>query len=176
MSAGAPTPDPELDLLIAEHVMGWVRNRHGRLWPDRQCFGYRNSRGHGFVPAYSSDPGAALQVIEVLAAKPHNTRLECLSNRDGEYSCTLVKPGRKKSEQLLYAAHAPWPALAICLATLKLFDISRPAPAEPEQDEVAPAARKPRGQATAGSRKKAAKKAAKKSARKSAVKKKRSAS
>ncbi len=173
MTAGAPTPDPELDLLIAEHVMGWVRNRHGRLWPDRQCFGYRNSRGHGFVPAYSTDAGAAMQVIEELARKPHNTRLERLSNRDGEYSCTLVKPGRRKSEQLLYTASAPWPALAICMAAMKLFEEIPgvwPRDAQPETPARSPARAKtkPRGQAKAGARKKAAKK--------SPAKKKRSAS
>ncbi|MEQ9364817.1 MAG: hypothetical protein RIF32_11260 [Leptospirales bacterium] len=172
MTAGAPTPDPELDLLIAEHVMGWVRNRHGRLWPDRQCFGYRNSRGNGFVPAYSSDPGAAMSVIEELAGQTHKTRLECLTNRDGEYSCTLVKPGRRKSEQLLYAAHAPWPALAICLAALKLFEPALGGRGKgsggPGGTEQQPDAAKPRPQAKAGTRKKAA--------RKSPAKKKRSVS
>lgn len=122
MAAGAPTPDPELDALIAEHIMGWVRNRYGRLWPDRKCFGYRNSRGHGFIAPYSTDPTAAMTVIETLSHAPYDTRLECLTNRDGEYNCTLARPGRRKSETLLYSAHAPWPARAICLAALKTIE------------------------------------------------------
>lgn len=122
MSAGAPTPDPELDAEIAEQVMGWVRNRHGRLWPDKQCFGYKHSRGHGFIPPFSTDATAAMQVIEELAGDRFQTRLETLSNRDGEYACTLLTPGRRKSEFLMYSASAPWPARAICLAAIKLVE------------------------------------------------------
>ncbi len=150
MSAGAPTPDPELDAEIAEHVMGWVRNRHGRLWPDKQCFGYRNSRGHGFIPSFSTDATAAMQVVEQLSGDRFRTRLETLTNRDGEYACTLVSPGRRKSEALLYTASAPWPARAICLAAMKLVESAQPAKRPTVRKQAAAGARK----SAAGNRKK----------------------
>ncbi len=110
-------PQDELDLLIAEQVMGWVRNRFDKLWPDRSSFGYRNSRGHGLVPSFSRDMGQAWQVIESLRRR--RIRLESLSNRPGDYVCTLVKLGSKRSDGTLYTARSHEPARAICLAALK---------------------------------------------------------
>ncbi len=149
--------DFKLDARVAEHVMGWVRNRHDRLWPDRGEYGFRHSRGHGFIPAYSDDASTAVEeVLTALAAK--KIRLECLSQRpelDGNFECTLIKqPGKSKAAALLFKAVAPTAARAICLAALKAVEEAQPG------KRSRPAATKPQ----ASARKKTA---AKKSSRQS---------
>lgn len=122
--------DFDLDARVAEHVMGWVRNRYDRLWPDREGYGFRHSRGHGFIPAYSDDATSA--VDEVLAAlRAKKIHLECLSQRselDGHFECTLIQQHSKsKAAALLFKATAPTAARAICLAALKAVEVTKPA-------------------------------------------------
>lgn len=110
----------ELDALIAEKVMGWQRChaelRGGSGFPPGISFSIHNV---ATIPAFSTDWGAAGQVIDYLCAA-----------RAAHWTLTIV-PGRTMASVSIWqdgicmaGAPAPTVPLAICRAALAALEVN----------------------------------------------------
>jgi len=107
-------PGRELDALVAEKVMGWIKRPKGagtaHLWisSDKQAF------HESELPAYSTDIAAAWQVVEKL------------TRRDDKLFFTLETPISGSAWECWFSgewAEGETASHAICLAALKAVGV-----------------------------------------------------
>ncbi len=128
-------PGPELDALVAEHVMGWTDL--GPRWSDNNLSGYRWQKPTGerlaaehFQP--STEITAAWPLVEKLGlwVFPHEDvwiagRPRSLSGKEYDPDMYMDEHGIVDGRlDMVTAATAP---LAICLAALKVSGAALPA-------------------------------------------------
>jgi hypothetical protein len=125
---------PQLDLLVAEKVMGWVKETDpnelkrleiGLIPDDRRRWLKRPGGGwRYFAPAYSIDIAAAWQVIEKMLAMDIGIKVSRMPNNEMWHSTLYVKDEDGKymatCEDRFEADTAP---LAICMAALKAVGV-----------------------------------------------------
>lgn len=119
----------ELDAMVAEKVMGWVRtpNQYGDYWHDGNHL-YVGGGSHNPLPPYSTDIAAAAQVARHLCAHWKLTgerRIDCQQRRvfavefDGkEWQAGLKENDYDNGWEWDISSTAPTPELAICRAAL----------------------------------------------------------
>lgn len=108
---------PELDALVAEHVMGWRPHVFGNCVnqmqpPDRpEQNGIPQVRT---VPPYSTDIAAAWEVVDVLVRDDVFTSISfCGSSPEERWVCFLRLRGRTET------FYAPTAQIAICRAAVR---------------------------------------------------------
>lgn len=103
----------QLDALVAERVMGWSVRRDGNSYYCTQ------KNGGFFVPRFSSDMGAAWQVVEELAK--NGLVVEIRHNAKGKFQVTGVNCWRetRRPEEVI----DPSAPIAICLAALRFVGV-----------------------------------------------------
>ena len=125
------TAGPDLNALVAETVMGWTPITH------------YGERGTGFwsttgsesdgpwiadeqIPAYSTDISAAWEIVERLRLAGCTVRLcgEPAADLRWNWRCTVTGMA-KGYESGIWSGSADTPALAICLAALRVLGALR---------------------------------------------------
>lgn len=115
----------ELDAWIAEHVMGWTwedyddNNGKYLLSTDGFNYGVQHWNNHpptymNFLPRYTSNPGAAMGVLEKCIAKS----MPCFQDSGGGNIRIFAHDGLDGEEFSVEAKTLP---LAICLFAKELF-------------------------------------------------------
>jgi len=109
-----------IDELIVFRVMGWVR------WTGpsgRKCHGLPNEGGHRDIPEYSTDPAAAMEVVEKMRALGRKVTIETgyfggKSVWDVAVSSSIKDPGGKSGIAVCETF-----AEAVCLAALRAVGV-----------------------------------------------------
>jgi hypothetical protein len=114
----------EIDLLVAERVMGWERREHTGLWthnPTRQW-----SVAPSFVPHYSTSIKAGWQVVEALGLLVSPTLVGGWGAGvfKGRQGMAVPDGGMRYCEPGTWA-EADTAPLAICLAALAAYEVAR---------------------------------------------------
>ncbi|MGH2351203.1 MAG: BC1872 family protein [Chloroflexota bacterium] len=119
-AAEAPRAGRELDAVVGERVFGWTVQTYSNqpyqvdtTWQRGTAWTRR-----AIVPAFSTDAGAALQVVERLADPGRRRGVEIVRDSDGRWHARFVRRGRA-SPRFTAAATLP---LAICVAALEAVD------------------------------------------------------
>jgi hypothetical protein len=127
-------PDQDVDAEIAVRVLGFIKTNRMAKWPGEQPIWeftdpVRNTTGSwsAMVRGYTASLDAAVALVERVLP---GWRIENLCEWDadvlrqrGPWMCDLMRRGKDFADHFpAKCAHAPTPAIALLIATLKALD------------------------------------------------------
>ena len=103
-------PGREMDALVAEKVMGWIRYNDSQGWPSGAKHTGNRRRSY---PRYSTDIAAAWEVVEKLL-RDNGELVVAIQSDDHDWVCTI----RDDPLNIVGYSRSPTAPLAICRAAL----------------------------------------------------------
>ena len=107
----------ELDVLVAEKVMGWIERNDGIGWLKDVGGGEFEIASYYFVP--SIDIARAFEVVERMRGLGYDMTIETDNRREKQWWCAFYEVN---AEEILWFADAETAPLAICKAALKALE------------------------------------------------------